>query len=71
MRRRTRKFIGAVAMLTFVIIYALIAVAVAQASLPGTSRLTQLIYYLVVGLGWTLPLLPLIRWMERPDPDEA
>ena len=71
MRRRTRKLIGAVVMLTFVIVYALVAVTVAQAKLPGTSRLTQLIFYAALGLGWILPLLPLIRWMERPDPGEA
>ncbi len=27
---------------------------------------------LVIGtLAWVLPIMPLIKWMERPDPDEA
>jgi hypothetical protein len=26
------------------------------------------IYYVVAGLGWVLPAMPLIRWMSRPDP---
>jgi hypothetical protein len=25
------------------------------------------IYYVVAGLGWVLPAMPLIRWMSRPD----
>ena len=25
----------------------------------------------LAGMGWILPLMPLIRWMERPDSDDA
>jgi hypothetical protein len=25
------------------------------------------IYYIVAGLGWVLPAMPLISWMARPD----
>jgi hypothetical protein len=27
--------------------------------------------YIALGLIWVVPLLPLIRWMERKGPDEA
>jgi hypothetical protein len=27
----------------------------------------QTLSYVVLGLAWTLPLLPLIKWMERRD----
>jgi uncharacterized membrane protein YuzA (DUF378 family) len=27
----------------------------------------QTIFYMVLGLAWVLPVMPLIRWMERPD----
>ena len=71
MRRRTRKFIGTSAMLAFVGAYALVAMVVAQSNpvyhLPEWG---QSIFFGVVGLAWVLPLLPLIRWMERPDPDD-
>jgi hypothetical protein len=26
----------------------------------------QGIYYAVIGMAWILPVMPLIRWMERP-----
>ncbi|UDL95416.1 MULTISPECIES: DUF2842 domain-containing protein [Lichenihabitans] len=72
MRRRTRKFIGAGVMLAFVAIYAVVAMLVAQSEpvhrAPGWA---QGIFYAIVGLAWILPLMPLIRWMERPDPDEV
>ncbi|HYF54899.1 MAG TPA: DUF2842 domain-containing protein [Salinarimonas sp.] len=25
----------------------------------------------MLGLAWVLPVMPLIKWMERPDPDRA
>ena len=68
MPRRTRKFIGTVATILFVTIYALVAMALAQSrvvqSAPGVL---QAAYYVVLGLAWILPLMPLIKWMERPD----
>ena len=27
----------------------------------------QMLFYVVTGLGWVLPAMPLIRWMSRPD----
>ena len=26
------------------------------------------IVYVVLGIAWVLPLMPLIQWMQRPDP---
>ena len=71
MRRRTRKFIGAVVILIFVCVYALVAMALAQGRLQDADKIWHYLYYVVVGLGWILPLMPLIKWMERPDPEEA
>lgn len=71
MRRRTRKFIGAVVILVFVCVYALVAMALAQGRLQDADKIWQNLYYVVVGLGWILPLMPLIKWMERPDPEEV
>ena len=68
MRRRNRKLIGATAMIAFVVVYALIAMAVAQSRpLQETAGLVRGIFYVVIGMGWILPLMPLIRWMERVD----
>lgn len=71
MNRRTRKFIGAITILVYVSLYALIAMAVAQGRLQDANKFWQALYYIVVGMGWIIPLMPLIRWMERPDKSEA
>jgi len=66
--RRTRKFIGTIATICFVVIYALLAMALAQSRIIQTSPgVVQAVYYIVLGLAWILPLMPLIKWMERPD----
>jgi hypothetical protein len=68
MSARIRKLIGGVAMIVFVAVYALIAMALAQSRpLQEAPALVQTIGYVVLGLAWTLPLAPLIKWMERPD----
>jgi quinol-cytochrome oxidoreductase complex cytochrome b subunit len=71
MRRRTRKFFGAVFILVFVIVYALVTMALAQGRLQDADKIWQNLYYVVAGLGWILPLMPVIKWMEKPDPEDA
>ena len=37
--------------------------AVAQFPVIKASSLAETIYYVVAGLGWVLPAMPLIKWM--------
>ena len=67
MRQTHRKLIGTVAILVFVCVYALVAMALAQGRITEAPKLVQTIAYVALGLAWVLPLLPLIRWMERKD----
>ncbi|HEX2509635.1 MAG TPA: DUF2842 domain-containing protein [Microvirga sp.] len=67
MRQRTRKLIGTAAMLAFVVIYGPLAMALADSRIAETSTAVQTMIFLVLGIVWILPLLPLIRWMQKPD----
>ena len=64
---RTRKLIGAVALLALVIVWGLLAMALAQSVLTNINGWVATIYYIVAGLGWVLPAMPLISWMAKPD----
>lgn len=64
---RIRKLIGTVALLLLVIVWGLLAMALAQSVLTDINGLVAAIYYVVAGLGWILPAMPLISWMARPD----
>ena len=67
MRRNVRKFVGTVLLVAFVPFYALLAMMIAAAHLPGTTVLTQSLYYAVAGLLWVIPAGLIIKWMLRPD----
>jgi hypothetical protein len=71
MRRRQRKLIGTVVMIVFVCVYAMVAMALAQGRITEAPLLWKTLWYIFLGLFWVVPLLPLIKWMERPDPGEA
>ncbi len=66
MHIRTRKLIGAVALFALVIVWALLAMALAQSALTSINGWVAGIYYVVMGLGWVLPAMPLVWWMQKP-----
>jgi Protein of unknown function (DUF2842) len=69
MRRRTRKFIGTSVILGFVPVYALVAMALAQARpVREAPAALQILSFAGLGLAWIVPMMPLIKWMEKPDP---
>lgn len=67
MGTRSRKLIGTVVMLAFIIFYALFAMAIAEGRITQAPKLLQTVAYIVLGLVWVIPLMPLIRWMAKPD----
>ena len=69
MRSRFRKLIGTSVMIGFVPVYALAAMALAQARpLREAPAAIQILCFAGLGLAWILPMMPLIKWMEKPDP---
>ncbi|MFZ5669889.1 MAG: DUF2842 domain-containing protein [Pseudomonadota bacterium] len=63
MNPRLRKLVGSLAMLAFLFVWVVVALSLAD-RLP-THWLAQLAFFIVAGLGWGLPLIPLMRWMNR------
>ena len=71
MKIRARKLIGTVALLCLVIVWALAAMALAQSTLTDINGFVAAIFYVIAGLGWVLPAMPLIAWMVRPGHEDA
>ena len=61
---RLRKLIGAVALIVLVTSWVLIAMALAQFPVIRANGVIEAIYYVIAGLGWVLPAMPLVRWMS-------
>jgi hypothetical protein len=64
---RTRKFLGTIVLLVLVVVWSLMGMAVAQMPWLANSGLAQAVFYVVAGIGWVLPAMPIISWMARPD----
>ncbi|CCE02858.1 DUF2842 domain-containing protein [Bradyrhizobium sp. STM 3809] len=64
---RTRKLIGAVALLLLAFAWSMMGMVLAQFPLIANSGWMQAVYYVVVGMGWVLPAMPIVSWMLRPD----
>ena len=64
---RTRKLFGTIALLVLVVVWSLMGMTVAQTPWLANSGLLQAIFYVVAGIGWVLPAMPIISWMARPD----
>jgi hypothetical protein len=64
---RTRKFLGAIALLLLAAVWSLMGMAAAQMPWLANSVLLQAIFYVVAGMGWVLPAMPIVSWMSRPD----
>lgn len=69
MKRRTRKLIGTIIILVFAMAYLPFAMAIAESRIMALPMLVQTLLYIPLGLAWIIPVMPLIRWMERPDGD--
>lgn len=67
MNIRTRKFIGTIALLVLATVWVLFAMELAQTSTIAGSGWLQAVYYVVAGMGWVLPAMPIVSWMSRPD----
>ena len=68
MTQRTRKAIGTVSVVAFIIVYSLVMMAVGGEWAVGRGLVVELVFYAVAGLLWLPVVMAIIRWMVRPDP---
>jgi hypothetical protein len=66
MTRRQRTFVGAIVIPVYVCLYALMAMALAQGRVQELGQVGQMVVYVILGLAWVLPLMPMIKWMAKP-----
>jgi len=67
MPQRIRKLIGTVLIVALVVLYALVATAIATHKLADASSLAHLTYFFITGVFWIVPAMFIIKWMLRPD----
>lgn len=68
MTQRTRKFVGTVALIAMITVYAFIALAVAVVlQVSNINKAGELAFYVIAGLLWVLPAGVLVKWMQTPE----
>ncbi|WP_428649064.1 DUF2842 domain-containing protein [Roseibium sp.] len=60
-----RKFVGMVALVVFVVVYAFIAMVIGDMTLQKSSELVRFTYFGIAGLIWVIPAGAIIWWMEK------
>ena len=64
-----KKLFGTFALVVLVVVYALVATAIATAQLATSPWWVHMLYFLFTGMLWVVPAMFLIRWMIRLPKD--
>lgn len=63
MKRSQRRVVASIAVIVFLIFWA-IAAATLGGYLANSPKWLTAIYFIVAGIGWALPLKPVFGWMN-------
>ena len=66
MQPRFRSFIGTIVIICLVVVYAVVATAIASATLAQSPWWMHLTYFVLTGILWVLPAMLIIKWMAGP-----
>ena len=59
-----------IVILAIMIVYAFLTMIIAVGHLQDAPHIVQALYFLIAGMAWALPVMPVIKWMQRPDPGD-
>ena len=65
---RTKKLIGILVFLPGMLLY--VGLVVTLSDFLPAHWFVYLVYYIIMGIVWALPLKPAMAWMNRPVDDE-
>ena len=66
MTQRNRKLIGAFLLVGSIVAWSIIATWIYLLLPEGLPGLVLIVFFIVAGMGWVLPAMPLIKGMARP-----
>ena len=64
---RLKKLIGTIIIPIWLIIFIGIVALLAEILLPNLNGLMIFLFFLISGLIWILPVLPIISWMQKQN----
>ena len=67
----TKKLIGTLLTLVWLVVYALLAMGIGVRVLPHANGLVAFLFYALAGTLWIIPVGLLLPWMHRGPPKSA
>lgn len=67
LRMRTRKLIGTIGLLAFIVFYAFATMMLGLWVLKEASGGMQALFYAITGCLWAFPAMLILKWMMKPD----
>ena len=64
---RIKKLIGTIIIPIWLIFFIGIVAVLAEILLPNLNGFMVFLFYLIAGLIWVVPVLPIISWMQREN----
>lgn len=68
MSAHSKKLVGTLATLVWLVVYSLLAMGIGANLLPHANGFTTFLYYLLAGTVWIIPVGLLLPWMYREPP---
>jgi hypothetical protein len=65
MTLRQRKLLGMLAIIAFLIVYCLVAMAIGGIVFVGSGVVIETAYFVIAGIAWLPVVMALIRWMSK------
>lgn len=65
LKPRYKKLIGAIVIIVWVPVYALVAMRLGVGILPEANSLIAVLYYAIAGTAWIIPIGLMLPWMSR------
>jgi hypothetical protein len=65
MTLRQRKLLGTLAIIAFLIVYCLVAMAIGGIVFVGSGVVIETAYFVIAGIAWLPVVMALIRWMSK------
>jgi hypothetical protein len=66
MQLRTRKALGTIAFVVWLIVYSLVAMAIGGHFVVGSHMLVELGFYVLAVIPWVVGAMVIIKWMSGP-----
>jgi len=68
---RSKKLIGTLFMLVWLVVYAFIATGIGVRVLPQANWFVALLFYALAGTVWIIPVGLMLPWMHREPPEKS